>query len=243
MCPSSTFSINTGVPATWSVTSGFSLSTNSGASTIVTAAVSNIQSGTLTAVVNGTTLTQSINACPLILGPDYVSCNGSFTYNLTRGQAISWAVDPSSVFSITSSTSTSVSVTTSGPHGTPGVVVAIFGSAGWFSKLISASCPPKSGSNSDFDAYVTVYPNPTSGLLNVEIDVAAYTMDLQSKNSAPATKYNVRLYDGQGNLQCQESTMDGRVQFDVSNLNIGIYFLLIDDGVSNPVIRQVAVQH
>ena len=75
------------------------------------------------------------------------------------------------------------------------------------------------------------------------MDVAAHTLDLQSKSIEPALKYDVRLLDGQGNLQGQESTIDGHVQFDVNNLPIGIYYLLIYDGVSNPVIRQVVVRY
>lgn len=55
--------------------------------------------------------------------------------------------------------------------------------------------------------------------------------------------YDIRLYDGQGNLLRQTSAKDGTVQFNVSNLPDGIYYLHIYDGVSaNPEIHQVVVE-
>jgi hypothetical protein len=58
---SAVFAINPVQPATWSVTSGFSLSTNYGTSTTVTATTANSY-GTLTAVANGTTYTKSVRS-------------------------------------------------------------------------------------------------------------------------------------------------------------------------------------
>jgi len=93
------------------------------------------------------------------------------------------------------------------------------------------------------DSYISVYPNPTSGLLNIEIDASAHTLDLQSKSITTVPAYDVRLYDGQGNLQRQASTKGGNVQFDLSNLSNGIYYLLVQDGESIPATRQVVVEH
>jgi hypothetical protein len=55
--------------------------------------------------------------------------------------------------------------------------------------------------------------------------------------------FDVRLYDGQGNLVRQTNTTGGAVQFNVANLPVGVYFLHIHDGVSGePKTRQIIVE-
>ena len=55
--------------------------------------------------------------------------------------------------------------------------------------------------------------------------------------------YDVRLYDGHGNMVRQTTTQGGTVQFNVANLPIGIYYLHIHDGVSRePEIQQIVVE-
>ena len=57
-------------------------------------------------------------------------------------------------------------------------------------------------------------------------------------------KSPVRLYDGQGNQLRQQTAKGGTVQFNVSNLPYGIYYLHIYDGVnSKPEIQQIMVEH
>jgi len=66
-----------------------------------------------------------------------------------------------------------------------------------------------------------VYPNPVSGILTVEIDATSVqNMGLRSKYNPD---YDLRLYDGQGNLLQQQQTKGGTVQFNVSNLTNGVY--------------------
>ena len=80
-----------------------------------------------------------------------------------------------------------------------------------------------------------VYPNPTAGILNIEV--------ASSQNGKTALDYDIRLYDGQGNLLRQKKTKVNTVQFNVSNLPNGIYYLHIHDGVSDtPEIRQIMVE-
>ena len=56
--------------------------------------------------------------------------------------------------------------------------------------------------------------------------------------------YDLRLYDGQGNLLRQQKTKGSTVQFNVSALPNGIYYLHIYDGVSDtPEMRQIVVEH
>ena len=81
-----------------------------------------------------------------------------------------------------------------------------------------------------------VYPNPVSDILNVEIDPPA--------NLKTPPTYDIRLYDGMGNLLRQSFSKGGTVQFNVSALPDGIYYLHIYDGVSNtPEMQQIVVEH
>ena len=82
-----------------------------------------------------------------------------------------------------------------------------------------------------------VYPNPVSDVLYIEIESSF------SSVSKSATPYDVRLYDGLGNLLRQTATNGGTVQFNVSNLPEGVYFIHVYDGVSStPEIHQVVVE-
>jgi len=87
-----TFQLINGQSVSWSIypSSGFSLSTSTGASTTVTAIGLNGQSGTLTATITtaqGTTqVTRSIRASTLtISGPDLIASSCSGTYTLPAG--------------------------------------------------------------------------------------------------------------------------------------------------------------
>ena len=56
--------------------------------------------------------------------------------------------------------------------------------------------------------------------------------------------FDLRLYDGQGNLLRQTKTMDGKVQFNVSSLPDGTYYLHVYDGVNTkPDIKLIMVKH
>jgi len=84
------------------------------------------------------------------------------------------------------------------------------------------------------------YPNPTGDILNVEIDAGNIT---QAKSLNTTITYDVRLFDGQGNLLRQAQTKGGNVEFNVANLPVGIYYLHVYDGVnSKPEIRQIVVE-
>ena len=83
------------------------------------------------------------------------------------------------------------------------------------------------------------FPNPASDVLNIEVGQT----DAAKANGKDYT-YDVRLYDEQGNLLRQTTTKSGTVQFNVSNLPVGIYFLHTYDGVnSKPEIQQILVDH
>jgi len=84
------------------------------------------------------------------------------------------------------------------------------------------------------------YPNPASDILNIEID-AAKSSDMSGKT---APNIDFRLYDDKGNLLRQTTSNGGTVQFNVSNLPNGSYYLHIYDGVNSaPIIQQIMVEH
>ena len=62
--------------------------------------------------------------------------------------------------------------------------------------------------------------------------------------SRTAITYDVRLYDGQGNLLRQSNAQGGIVEFNVASLPDGLYYLHIYDGVSpKPEIHQIMIEH
>ena len=82
---------------------------------------------------------------------------------------------------------------------------------------------------------LTFYPNPVSDILNVE-----FNQEMVASRQGANLSFDVRLYDSQGNILRQANTTEGAVQFSVSTLPNGIYYLHIYDGLnSTPEIRQV----
>jgi len=99
--------------------------------------------------------------------------------------------------------------------------------------------------------FVKIFPNPADIILNVEIDAEAYAHAISNEQSITEGQrlktelsFEVRLYDSLGNLLQQQKTTGGTVQFNVSNLPDGFYYVHIYDGVSNtPTKQQIVVQH
>ena len=87
------------------------------------------------------------------------------------------------------------------------------------------------------------YPNPADNILNVDLDTfAASNSPVLSIGAHPT--YDVRLYDGLGNMLRQERAGGGIIRFDVSNLPNGLYYLHIYDGVnSTPTRKTIIIQH
>ena len=103
---------------------------------------------------------------------------------------------------------------------------------------------------SDNSYYSMAYPNPASNTLNIEIDQEAYTQAKSLEQTATDAKqlkkepaYDFRLYDKQGNIVLRAQNKGGTVQFNVSNLPAGIYYLHVYDGISEkPEIQQIMVE-
>ena len=88
---------------------------------------------------------------------------------------------------------------------------------------------------------VSIYPNPTYHIINIEINEDVSDQEKRIKSDLV---FDMRLYDSQGNLLRQAATKGGTVQFNVSILPNGIYYLHIYDGVNNtPIMKQILVEH
>jgi len=89
------------------------------------------------------------------------------------------------------------------------------------------------------------YPNPASDLINVEIaaeTVAKVKSLLKSATADPV--FNIKLLEGQGAVQHCAVSNGKSVQFNVSGLPNGIYYLEINNGVSKkPKSIKVTVKH
>ncbi len=133
-----------------------------------------------------------------------------------------------------------------------------FGRYGGYETTFLVPCPNCRFAYSVYDSIngpfrSIIFPNPVSNILNVKIDQEAY---LQAEANTPtvtdgkrlSTKpedFDIRLYDGQGNLLRQRKIKAaGKVEFSVANLPNGIYYLHIYDGVNDkPEMRQIVVEH
>lgn len=85
--------------------------------------------------------------------------------------------------------------------------------------------------------FLTVYPNPANDILHVEINSSA--KDLKGNPT-----YDIRLYDISGNMVRNTVSQNSHVQFNVSNMQNGFYFLHVYDGAnSKPEIKVVVIKH
>ena len=121
----------------------------------------------------------------------------------------------------------------------------------YLSAVVSNAC----GSNSAMRSFYVyspspAYPNPASHIFTVEIEqhsidrAKALQQSSGGAKSAADPVFDIRLYDGLGNMVRQASTKGGTVQFNVSGLPNGNYYLHVYDGVSStPEIQQIMVEH
>ena len=234
-----TYSLNTGQSASWNVqpSMSFTYTVNGGGAsvTVKPTALSGGGGGTVIASVGGdNTATKPILICG-IHGPDYIC--GTAKYTLSNSPHLyTWALGPPG-FTILSSDSTSITLQTNMINGEPGVVIAVFGPLGSVTKNITASC----GKGGSPGSYISAYPNLVNDILYIEID-AGIAQNLLPFNASLI--FDVLLYDWQGNLLRQKKTKGGTVQFNVSNLPDGMYYLHVYDGVNTtPEMIQIVVEH
>jgi len=248
---SNTHGLNGSYSADWTVSPGFVFHP-SGNTTLTNTKTVQVkatnpqgQTGTLTATVNGVgVVTKTIKQCYSILGPDVLCVSdGSVYYYLFNGisgliTADLWLNEqgiyfpPPYIYQ-----NTSMALVASQGYGQIAAVLQAVINGEVVARKDILVCGSKSGGSQN--DWIKIYPNPTSGILNIEINAGD---DTQQQKTAPV--YDVRLYDGQGNLLRQEKTTSSRVEFNISDLINGVYFVHVYDGVSKlPEIRLVVVEH
>jgi hypothetical protein len=86
---------------------------------------------------------------------------------------------------------------------------------------VNGVCYPKTFLNGNWS--IIIYPNPAYDMLSIEIAC--------TQNNSTAS-YEILLFNSQGNLLRRAQAKENIVQFDVSALPGGIYFLHISNGIS-----------
>jgi len=176
----------------------------------------------------------------------------SFSPQTSAPATISWNVTPSNGVYFrdcsNSSGSFEFSNLSSGPYTITASTNNACGSS-QASKIVGG--PPCVGCPLFPAGSISVYPNPVSSILSIEIDQNAIAQARAMQQSATDAKslktnatFDVRLYNKHGRLLRQATTQGGSVQFNVTHLHDGIYYLHIYDGVSDkPEIHQIMVKH
>ena len=186
--------------------------------------------------------TRTIATCPTLLtGAPCLPPGGTDTYYLINSPLTPtyWTVG-GNYFDVVSSNSNSVTVSasSSAPGGASGAVIAVFSNGNALVKDIQV-CGGRSGD--DASSYLAVYPNPVSDILTIEIDADAVYSQLPARLNL---SFDVRLHNIHGAPVRQTTTKGGTVQFNVSNLPNGFYYLLVFDNAGNkPETKTIIVQH
>jgi hypothetical protein len=90
------------------------------------------------------------------------------------------------------------------------------------------------------------HPNPVSDVLIVDVDFAVDALKSIASETTEIPDnitYDIRLYDTKGALLRRQHAKNGKIEFDVSKLPEGVYFLYIYDGINpKPSMQQIIVQ-
>lgn len=93
--------------------------------------------------------------------------------------------------------------------------ITAYGNAELIPFYIDLDLENSSGENvkNSFASPVIAYPNPTNNILNIELNREAITT---------GHTYDIRLYDGQGNMFRRTTSKGAKVEFNMANLKSGI---------------------
>ncbi|MDR1527099.1 MAG: T9SS type A sorting domain-containing protein [Dysgonamonadaceae bacterium] len=96
--------------------------------------------------------------------------------------------------------------------------------------------PPDMNTIVEEEQSIVCYPNPVSDILYIDLEKRT-----PNKTSA---SYDIRLYSSLGNLCRQAKAPGGMVEFSISDLSGGIYFLNIyAENASKPEAHKIIVKH
>jgi len=242
-CPT-TFSVNAPSGFTWSCSSNLSLSSTTNSSISVTGQSAGpgwvrINAGSTMLVQHNVTVPSA--TISTFSGSTYIGYQEEFNVSLISctipsGNNYSWSVTPSGFSTIypfgTNHSYANISFSQGGVYLVTTQVSTSCGQTESANLFVNVQ-PYKGGESSKI-----VYPNPVDDVLFVDLD------QLSDASSNSRVTYDLRLYDGWGNLTNKATAKGGVVQLNVSNLSDGMYFLHILDGVSaKPDIFKVIVKH
>ena len=189
ICGTETFRTSNGSTASWSVSSGFTLSTTTGSSTIVKSAGYNGQSGTLTAIINGDSIIRDIQACSITIDGETNIC-GTESYQISNGSTADWIV--SSGFSLSTTTGSSTTVTPAAYNGQSGTLTAIINGEDSISRSIQACAINIDGNINICDAtesYQTSSGAPADWSVSSGFNITSSSSNVSSVTVKP-TSYN-----------------------------------------------------
>ena len=249
------FSVTNPPPAgfTWSKSSNLNLSSTTSTSITVSAANSSSQGAGWVAINFGGTEVKRQDVwvgippnVTSISGTQNVQINQSYAYT---ANGISYTV-PVSSFTWTVTGTAGVDYSISG-QGNEKVYITFYNDNTAYQIGVKAN---NACGTSQYASYVVVdvgnrsssggfaYPNPVDDVLVVDLD--AFAAANPALSSGARVSYDVRLYDGAGNMLQQQRAGGGTVKFDVLSLPNGFYYLHIYDGViRTPEIQKIIVQH
>ena len=197
---------------------------------------------------------------PPISGVDALCCtSNSYNLNLPISGTIYWTVSHPNVFSVTSS-GNPITVTHSG-SGTVGSVTLSAHSGSVAGPVVASysitTCPtlvagPPCIAKGETETYslvnspsVPVYWTTGGGYFSV-VSSTSNSVSVSASSSAPegASGAVIAVFASGNAATANIQVCGGEVQFDVSNLPNGIYYLHVYDEVSEtPEIRQIMVEH
>jgi len=231
---------------TWTCSSNLSLSTSS--ATPTTVSTIGIGSAWVRVMQGSTQLAEyqlwtGVPPSPVntVSGEKYPCLYTNYTYSINTssmpaGTTYSWSIFPGTDgvdWSITKF---------------PTSADVMFGTAGYYSVIVTASndcgtCTspfPYAVAATQCRGGISVYPNPVSDILYIDID----PQQSQVQANRQQLTYDIRLYDQQGNLALNHKTAQtGTVQIDVSSLRNGTYMLQIFDGVDTQPYATIVIKN
>ena len=259
ICSYGYYKLSNDAVANWTISSGFSVYPSTGASVYVSTAVSNPPSSfTLTAVSNGQTYNKTVQYMPGMLCPwpptdyiydinlpcqSYVTITPHVPSNYYQHTATyRWdIISKDSVSVYDNATYASLFFYESGHCRMDAYYINDWGESPHptIEYRLASSCGRS--------LLAKVFPNPVANILNVEIEESVIK---RAKYLQPTSRtiqeptFDIRLYDVLGNLLRQQSTKGNSVQFNVSNLPNGVYYLHVYDAVNpTPEMQQIVIEH
>jgi len=248
ICLAGTYQISTRHSATWSVSNGFSISMPTGTNSSHLATVSTTgynRAGTITAVVNGVTMTKSIQSCSPqatpIDGPDMI-CNIG-VYTLSGGfQAQFWDfyfVSPFGTFQIVQQSTDHAVVISTFPGATAWLYVIT--QCGQFFEKFIEMCSHRAYEFVDWN-YI-VYPNPVYSTLYFRIDASQHFASLTRNQTQIAGEVVVFDMRGRKVLRQVIASLEDNFDVDVSALQDGTYVVSVMHNGKTVYSQIVMVQH